>query len=514
MNIYVIILFLLVSGTIIAQFDPPTYSVNRLKVNSKEGDFGTTFYKKNKIVFSSSRNMGLSYTKWDGNDQSFLDLYIGDVVENGEIENVKRFSSKVNSKYHDAMVSFSPDFKQVYFTSNHYERHGLKSTGLNIFKASVSENDHWENIVNLPFNSDDYDTGHPSLSSDGKKLYFISNMPGGYGDTDIYVVSISNGHYGVPKNLGPTVNSKYKEYTPFVDGDIIYFSSNRPKGFGELDIYMNKLDESIQEPINLGKPINSKGDDLSFIIDNRTQKGYLSSNRSGGKGDDDIYSFIQVTVNPICDQTIEGVVKDKITGLPIVNAYVILYNSNGDEIKRMKTFNDGKYLFRLKCNETYRLSSGKNGFFENIRSINIDNENGFENKVTLLLNEKKFTSVIGKITLNIEPIEFEFNKVKILKKSKINLAKVVILMDKYPDMIIEIDSHTDSRGSDGYNLWLSSERAAETIKYLVSIGADSKRISGKGFGENKLLNNCSNDVKCTEEEHQLNRRTEFVIIKM
>ncbi len=514
MNIYVIILFFLISGTIIAQLEPPTYSVNRLEVNSKEGDFGTTFYKKNKVVFSSSRNAGLSYTKWDGNDQSFLDLYIGDIVENGEIENVKRFSNKVNSKYHDAMVSFSLDFKQVYFTSNHYERRGVKSTGLNIFKATVSENDHWENVVNLPFNSDDYDTGHPSLSSDGKKLYFTSNMPGGYGDTDIYVVSINNGHYGVPKNLGPTVNSKYKEYTPFVDGDIIYFSSNRPEGFGKLDIYMTKLDESIQEPVNLGKPINSKEDDLSFIIDNRTQKGYLSSNRSGGKGDDDIYSFIQNTVNPLCDQAIEGVVKDKITGSPIVNAYVILFNSNGDEIGKLETLADGKFVFSLNCSETYRITSGKNGFFESKRKIHADNENGFKNTVTLLLNEKKFTTVTGKITLNIEPIEFEFNKINILKKSKANLDKVVRLMNKYPDMIIEIDSHTDSRGSDGYNLWLSSERAAETIKYLISIGADSKRLSGKGFGENKLLNKCTNDVKCTEEEHQLNRRTEFVIIKM
>ncbi len=510
---YISILFLFVFSVISAQLAPATYSVRSLEANSKQGDFGTTFYGKDKIVFSSSRNSGISGKKWDGNNQAFLDLYIGDVDERGEIINVKQFSSSVNSKYHDAMVAFSPDLKHVYFTSNNYMGGKLKSDGLKIFKATIADNGQWKNIVTLPFNNDDYDTGHPSISNDGTKLYFTSNMPGGYGDTDIYVVTINNGHYGAAKNLGPTVNSKYKEYTPYVDGDIIYFSSNRPKGLGGLDIYMTKLDESIEEPINLKKPINSRSDDLSFIIDSKTQEGYLSSNRRGGKGDDDIYSFVQVTINPICDQIVEGVLIDKITGLAIINAFATLYNSKGEKIRRIETLADGKFFFSLKCGQTYRITGDKLGYFNNEDTFLTSKENGFENKLRLELDEKEFITIKGKELLNIKSIQFELNKAIILKRSYDNLAKVVRLMDKYPKMVIEVGAHTDARAPDGYNLQLSRKRATETVRYLISLGVDYRRITGKGYGETELVNKCSNGVICTEIEHQQNRRTEFVIIR-
>jgi len=513
MNKFLLVLFLLISGVVHAQLTAADYSVKSLDANSENSDFGTTFYGKDKIVFSSSRKSGISGKKWDGNDQPFLDLYIGNVEKNGEIVNVKPFSSSVNSKYHDAMVDFSPDLKHVYFTSNNYMDGELKSEGLKIFKATVADNGQWKNIVTLPFNSDDYDTGHPSISKDGKKLYFTSNMPGGYGDTDIYVVTINDGHYGAPKNLGPTVNSKFKEYTPHVDGDILYFSSNKPGGKGGLDIYMTKLDESIPEPINLGKPMNSRGDDISFIIDSETQQGYFSSNRRGGKGDDDIYFFVQITVNPICDQVVKGVIKDKLTGRTLVNAFATLYNSKGEKIRRLETLGDGEFFFNLKCGETYRLTGDKLGYFDSESTLITSTINGFENILELKLDEKEFITFNGQEMLNIKSIEFELNKANILESSYDNLAKAVRLMNKFPNMVIEFGAHTDSRGGDGYNIWLSQKRAAETVSYLIGIGADPRRILGKGFGETKLLNKCSNGVKCTEIEHQQNRRTEFVIIK-
>jgi outer membrane protein OmpA-like peptidoglycan-associated protein len=510
---YLIFILLFIPAIVSSQLAPATYSVKSLDANSENSDFGTTYFGKDKIVFSSSRKNGISNKKWDGNDQPFLDLYIGDIDKNGEIIKVKPFSSNVNSKYHDAMVAFSPDLKDVYFTSNNYMNGKVKSNNLKIFKATVGSNGQWKNIVTLPFNNDNYDTGHPSISNDGKKLYFTSNMPGGYGDTDIYVVSINNGHYGAPKNLGPTVNSNFKEYTPFVDGNVLYFSSNKPGGKGRFDVYMTKIDGSIPEPINLDKPINSKGDDISFIIDNKTQEGYFSSNRRGGKGDDDIYAFVQVTVNPICDQTIEGVIRDKITGSPIVNAFATLYNSKGDMVRKLETLADGKFFFNLKCGENYRIKGGKLGYFEKDNKLITSRENGFVNNISIELDEKEFLTVDGVEFLNIKSIQFELNKSTILKSSQENLAKVVRLMNKFPNMVIEFGAHTDSRAPDGYNMRLTQRRAVETINYLNSIGADTRKITGKGYGETKLLNKCANGVKCTEIEHLQNRRTEFVVIR-
>ena len=506
-----LLMFIAVAG--FPQLTAADYKVKSLDANSENSDFGTTFYGEDKIVFSSARMNGISNKKWDGNNQPFLDLYVGTIAEDGEITRVRPFSSTVNSKYHDAMVDFSPYMKYVYFTSNNYLDGILRSSGIKIFRATIGDNGQWKDIITLPFNSDNYDTGHPSVSDDGKKLYFTSNMPGGYGDTDIYVVSINNGHYGAPKNLGPKVNSKFKEYTPFVDGDILYYSSNRPGGHGRLDIYMTKLDESLEEPINLGKPMNSNMDDLSFIINKQTQKGYFSSNRGGGKGDDDIYSFEELTVNPICDQVIRGVIRDKTTGQAIPNAFATLYDGKGNKIKRQETLRDGVYYFKVKCGTEYKVMAEKFGYFEADQLITTSKENAYQNDLNFMLEEKEFVRVDGREMLNVRSIEFDLNQANIKESSYESLNKVVRLMEKFPDMIIQFGAHTDSRGGDGYNMWLSQKRAAATVSHLISIGADPRRITGKGFGETKLVNKCSNGVKCTEVEHQQNRRTEFIVIR-
>lgn len=507
------VLFLLCSMVAHSQLTAAQYKLKSLEANSENGDFGTAFYGTDKIVFSSSRKNGISNKTWDGNDQPFLDLYIGNVETDGEITRVRPFSNSVNSKYHDAMVAFSPNLREIYFTSNNFMDGKVRSSNLKIFRATVSSSGNRINVVTLPINNDKYSTGHPFVSKDGKKLYYISDMPGGLGGTDIYEVTINNGHYGAPKNLGPTVNSKYKEYTPYVDGDIIYFSSNKPGGQGGFDIYMTKLDGSIEEPINLGTPMNSKGDDISFIINQETQRGYFSSNRRGGKGDDDIYSFEELTVNPICDQVIQGVIKDKITGHPLQNAFATLYNSKGEKVRRLETLSDGAFFFKVKCDENYKIVGDKFGYFDADTTLVTNRVNAFQNNIALALKEKEFIKVDGKEILNVKSIEFELNQAAILKSSYDNLSKVVRLMDKFPNMIIRFGAHTDARGGDGYNMWLSQKRASETVSHLISIGADPRRITGKGYGETQLVNKCSNNVKCSEVEHQQNRRTEFVVIK-
>lgn len=490
------------------------YSIQNLEVNTKYGDFGTTYMGKNKIVFSSSRKTpGIMNKVWKENNQPYLDLYIGDVTETGEIVNIKPFSSDVNSKYHDAMVAFSPDLKEVYFTSNSYMKRKLRSPNTNIFKATVTENGEWRHFVSLPFNSTEYDTGHPILSEDGKILYFVSNMPGTIGDTDIFMVEIKEGHYGKAINLGPTINSESKEYTPYIDGNIIYFSSNRKGGKGGFDIYMTKLDGSIPEPINLGEPMNSSGDDFSFIIDNNKLQGYFSSNRAGGEGDDDIYSFVQETKIPICDQIVNGVVKDKVTGFVLSNAFVALLDSQGNQIRKVETKADGSFYFGLDCAVDYTLEVSKNGFFGNKKVLETSNVNGYLNDITIFIEEKEFVTMNGKEMLNVENIKFELNKSDIKKESKRTLEKVIRLMKKYPKLEIEFGAHTDARGGDLYNLNLSVKRAEETVEYLISQGVDFMRITGKGYGETQLINKCANGVKCTELEHAMNKRTEFLVIK-
>jgi len=489
------------------------YSIKSIDANTKYSDFGSTFMG-DKIVFSSTRKKpGINKRVWRGNNQPFLDLYKGDLLSNGEIDNVSPFSDKVNTKYHDAFVSFSSDLKEVYFTSNDKVNRKIKSKSVKIFKATVSHNNEWTNLKNLPFNSDGYDAGHPFINKDGSRIYFVSNMQGTLGDKDIFYVEIKKGYYGAPVNLGPTINSPYKEYTPFIDGDLIYFSSDRKGGKGGLDIYVTKLDGSLPEPINLGSTINSKADDFSFIINSEKLQGYFSSNRKGGKGDDDIYTFVQKTTIIICDQAISGVVKDKVTGFVLNNALVSLIDKEGNKIRTVSTLADGAFYFGLDCAQEYTLEVTKNGFFPTNTSLQTSNANGFENEVEILIEEIEFVTRNGVEMLNVANINFELNKADIKEDSKRTLDKVLRLMNKYPNMHIDFGAHTDARGPDVLNLSLSKQRSVETVSYLISQGIRPDRLSGKGYGETKLLNECANNVKCTELQHKENKRTEFVVIK-
>lgn len=489
------------------------YSIKSIDANTKYSDFGATFMG-DQLVFSSTRpKPGIARRVWRGNNQPFLDLYIGDLKSNGEIGNVRPFSEEVNTKYHDAFVSFTSDLNHVYFTSNDKVNRKIKSKSVKLFKGTVSTNGEWQNIENLPFNSDGHDAGHPFISKDGKRIYFVSDMEGTLGDKDIFYVDITKGYYGAPVNLGPTINSPQKEYTPFIDGDLIYFSSNRPGGKGGFDIYVTKLDGSLPEPINLGAPINSKGDDISFIINSEKLQGYFSSNRSGGQGDDDIYTFVQRTTIAICDQAVSGVVKDKVTGFALQNALVTLRDQTGTKIRTIATLADGAFYFGLDCASNYTIEVAKKGFFDSSTELPTTNANGYKHNLELFIEEKEFINRNGVEMLNVATIDFELNKADIKQTSINTLGKVIRLLKKYPSMVINFGAHTDSRGPDGLNLSLSQRRAVETITYIINQGIAPERITGKGYGETRLLNDCSNGVKCKDAEHRINKRTEFIVVK-
>ncbi|MFK5958263.1 MAG: OmpA family protein [Lutibacter sp.] len=512
-----ILYFLLL--TIMVNGQDNRYTIQNLNANNSYSNFGTTFYGADKVVFASPKKSYIIRNNWKGNNQPFLNLYIGDIAEDGQLINVKKFSNKLNTRFHESDVAFTKDLKTVYFSRNNYFNGKIKkdTTGISLiqlYKASISNKGAWTNITPMPFNNDNYQTGHPTLSADEKTLYFISDMPGGFGKTDIYKASISkDGSIGKPINLGSQINTPKREMFPSISGnDELYFSSDgRKEGLGGLDLYVSKISEKgFGAPQNLGVPMNSPKDDFSFILNYETRRGYFSSNREGGKGDDDIYTFTQnIPFEFECNQLVNGVVTEKNSGKILPDSEVKLLDISGKEIASVLSDNLGKYHFDVKCNENYILLGNKKNFEDDSKEIYVSAGEDLNVPLTLTLNQFVLNS--GKCMVKINNIYFDFDKWNIRNQSKEELDKVVAVMLKYPELIVEGGSHTDSRGTSTYNNYLSTKRAKSTVKYIIAHGIKAERISAKGFGESRLLNKCKNGVKCGEEEHQLNRRIEFVI---
>mgnify|MGYP000294794885 CR=1 FL=1 len=500
------------------------YSIKKIDVNTKYSDFGVTYYGENEAVFASTRKPKTVRTGlWNSNRQPYLELYKGLISEDGDIVNIHTFSKKISTKYHESNVAFTKDLKTVYFSRNNYlkkkftnDKYGMNL--IQLYKAQVGENGEWINVEPMPFNDDNYQTGHPSLNKDETKLYFTSDMPGSMGATDIYVVDINeDGTYGTPLNLGPKVNTVKKEMFPFIDGnDVLYFSSDGYiDGKGGLDIYgINLLDKNNKVGAkNLGFPINSSKDDFSLAFRPGLREGHFSSNRRGGKGDDDIYYFKELEgVKLDCKQIVTGVVRNRITNALLPGATVDLYNAKGEVIESVIADSSAAFQFNVNCEESYKVVGSKFDYTEDseqfITTLNEDL------KLTLGLNlkESEFVRIRGLLMVAINPIYFDLDKSFIRADAAIELEKVARIMRKYPELKIELGSHTDSRAGDDYNWALSERRAKESLAWLIKRGVNPANISGKGYGETKLLNNCTNDVKCSKAEHQLNRRTEFIIL--
>ncbi len=522
MKLYIIIALLCSASFISAQTTPGEYTIKNIKINTEYADFGAVYFGNDSVVFSSPKvKKSIIKNIWKPNTQPYLDLFIGSIGNDGEIVGKQKVRGKVNKRFHEAGVAFTKDLKTVYFTSNNYHNDIIRndSTGslkLQLFKASINENREWTNIEKLPFNSDQYSTGHPALSPDNKQLYFVSDRSESIGKTDIYFVNINrDGSYSEPKNLdalGEKINTIGKEEFPFISEDnILYFSSDGQPGNGGLDIFASKIfDNSTSAPLNLGNPINSVNDDFAFII--KEGKGYFSSNREQGKGDDDIYSFTATTPLKIeCTKLITGVVKNKDTQEPLEEAIVSLLDENENEMQKIHTTSDGKFSFMGACDMSYKIIGEKTYFKKGEEMIKLSkNIDETPKNVIVHLTPEEF---IEKKILDIKPIFFDLNKWNIRSDAAKELDKVVTLMKENTEIIVESRSHTDSRGKDSYNLKLSDKRAKSTVAYIISKGIEANRISGKGFGETQLLNKCSNRIKCSKAEHQENRRTDFYIIK-
>tara|TARA_R110000868_G_scaffold81470_3_gene230608 strand:- start:557 stop:2758 length:2202 start_codon:yes stop_codon:yes gene_type:complete len=499
------------------------FGLKNLAINTKYSEFSPMFYNEDEIVFASAKDSSIFNTrryKW--NNQPYLDLYVSKVnKESQDLKEAIRFSKKINSKYHEASVTFTPDNATMYFTRNNYGKKLKRDkNGVNHLKIYVSKkvDGEWREAEEVPFNSDDYSTGHPALSPDGKKLYFVSDMPGTIGDTDIFVVDVlDNGSYSEPKNLGPGINTKQKEMFPFINEKKLYFASNGHVGLGGLDVYEVAYDEEgFKEVTNMGQPINSNKDDFSYIVNEKDQKGYFASNRRGGKGDDDIYSFERLVLEEVVKNAISGVVTELVTGDLMPKALVTLLDENNIKLKEMVTEDDGSFVFEdLDSNTKYTIKTTKNEFFENVvTAVTKKNE-----VVNVDISMKKLKELIiiedGIKKLKTDMIFFDFDKSYIRRDASLELDKLVEVMTEYKDMVIKIESHTDSRGPDVYNKYLSDKRAKSTRAYLISKGISADRIeSAIGYGEERLINECGNGVRCSREKHELNRRSEFIIVKM
>jgi len=511
--------------------DTERYSIKNLDINDEYSNFGTSYYGSDKIIYASPRK-GFKLVKnvWEPNEQPFLDLYIGDIAEDGEITNVTKLNKDVNSKYHEADVVYTNDLQTVYFTRDNYykgKENKAKDGMINLamFKADVVAPGEWKNIEPMPFNNPEYSVGHPALSPDNKTLYFVSDIPGGFGQTDIYKVAINDdGTYGSPVNLGPKVNTAGREMFPFMaDNNILYYSSDKAGGMGNLDIYAVKLDGR-SEGINLGAPINSFNDDFAFLKNSGDDYGYFSSNRASGKGDDDIYYFKElVPLKMPCTQLAEGVVRDKNTGKRIPGALVVLYDADGNEIEVQIVKEDAKFAFDIDCESAYKVVGSKEGYTEDSKEFTSNTK--LELGLDLGLNIAKETEpeVATGVTKseydscqlaldNVNNIYFDLDKSYIRPDAASELDKVVKIMKRCPNIKIEASSHTDSRASNEYNEALSQRRAQSTVDYIVNVGGISPdRIHAVGYGETRLRNRCKDGVKCSEAEHQVNRRTQFDI---
>ena len=499
------------------------YKVQDAGINSKYSDFGTTFLD-NKLIYASSRetdDVGQNKAQWNG--QSFTNLFAAEILPDGSIGAPVKFTKTLNSKFNECTPVFTKDGKTMYFTRNDYidgkrGKDVVKTTNLKIYKATLFEGE-WGGITELPFNNSQFSVAHPALSPDDKTLYFASNMTGTMGQSDLFKVSINgDGTYGVPTNLGAKINTPGKETFPFVsDNNELYFATDGHPGLGGLDIFVSKIESYsvFSEPINVGAPINSKTDDFGFMIDVKSKIGFFSSNRDGGYGFDDIYKFTEK--RPLlCEQSLVGAVTDENTGDYLAGAEVVLTDAKFIEIKRMYADDYGMYKFEVNCGQNYYLKAVKPKFEISETKIVISPETGTTTQPLKLVKKSVSLQVGDNLAtfLKIKMIYFDLNKAIVRTDASLELEKILDVLIQYPTMKIDVRSHTDCRATTKFNEELSSRRAKATLEWLINNGIAANRLTGKGYGESVPTNNCVDGAECSEEEHQANRRSEFIIVSM
>ena len=479
------------------------FDITETNIKSEgQSDFGALLTNDYTLYFVSTRNSSKKTDKWI--NQPYLDIFKTNRNTDGTFSEPIGVS-ELNTAYHDGPVTISSDGNTMYFDRDGHSEgqfENSKSTKTKIgqqglYKA-IKKDGKWTQIEALPFNSTNYSVSHPSLSKDGKTLFFASNMPNGYGKSDIWKVAIEENGYGKPQNLGASINTPGKENFPFIsDDNTLYFASTGKQGFGGLDIFKINLNTT-EQAVNLGKPVNSEKDDFSLTFNSSANLGYFASNRDGL---DAIYAAI-----PVCNAQAIAIVTNKQTGAILTNASVAILDAKGNIIETKQTDSEGKVSYDVECQTGY-------AFY--VKAANFETETFQIQKiksgqVIIQANLVPSEVVITDTEVILKNVFFDFDKSNITAQGANELDKLVKVMKENPTMVIFVKSHTDSKGKSSYNLNLSEQRAQSTVQYLLSKGIIKDRISGKGYGNTEPIVKCS---LCTEEEHSQNRRSEFVIIK-
>lgn len=503
--------------------DSLKYQVKNVSVNTVGSELGPVQYK-NHLVFSSTSIENKSEIHYKWNELPFLNMYAAEIdTATGDLLKPLPFAPKLRTACHDGPASFDQGNELIYFTRNNMvkrktARSNLGEVNLKIFWGALLEGE-WKLKGEFKYNNDEYSVGHPAITNDGTVLYFVSDRPGGYGKSDLYYSILSNKEWGAPVNLGPFINTAGNEFFPFVSKDgTLYFASDRLEGLGGMDIYFSVPENGVfGDCQNMGYPVNTSSDDFALTLDSTGMKGYFCSNRPGGKGDDDIY-FLKIKSDSII---LKGIVKEKGSNDLIAGATVYLTNMQNQILNKSITDVHGGYRFKVSSKEKVLLNVSNESYLENSIQPTIVSRNKGEllNQEILLekVIEKQTNVPLSTITIEegegpVQMIEskhinYDFDQSFIRKDAAAILDQLIIYLKESPDIKIKIESHTDARGNDAYNLRLSKKRAMAAFDYMVSKGIDSNRISYFSFGETSLLNHCGNGVICDDKKHEENRRS-------
>lgn len=508
----------------------PDYKIIEQSINTDAQDFGTSYYNDKVVYASSNARPKMIKRKYNWNGQPYLNLYIAE-VKDGQLKKTKFFNKDLNGKMHDGPATFSNNGTVMAITRNDSkDKTNDKIVELQIHFSTLKD-EKWSEPIPFIYNNSAYSVGHPQLSEDGNTMYFVSDMPGGFGGTDIYRTTKSGtADWTKPENLGDRINTEGDEMFPFFDEkqQLLSFSSDGHLGLGGLDIF-NCFSYGYEWGFveNPGAPINTQYDDYAMISNGGASKGYFSSNRIEGSGRDDIYAF-ESKKAPIIEKMIKGIAKDS-QGKPIPGTFLTLLGEDDEIISTMTADDKGAYSFPVETDHNYEIIGNKDMYLEgNTKTNSFGTETTIIADVTLLQekviedeDEIDETAIVVNNDLSkvikLNPIYFDYDKSNIRSDAARELDKIVKVMNKYPNMEVELTSHTDCRGSIAYNNNLSERRAKSSVEYIQSRISGSQRISGKGLGEKKLLNDCAcpdHQVSdCSSAEHQKNRRTEFIIKK-
>lgn len=500
------------------------YRVKNLEtINTPLSEYAPV-YMNSELYFTSSRASSKIY---EATGTPFSDLYKAATKgANVDANTIAALPATINNpSINEGCVTFSPDGKTMVFgKGNTGKRKGTNDVDLYL---SRFRNGSWTEPQLININQPEGWESTPAFSPDGKTLYFSSNRKGGFGGLDLYSAQMdSRGRFGRVRNLGPDINTPGDELFPYVsDNGKLYFSSDGHPGYGMLDIFVVNRMNGKTTVENLGKPVNSTGDDFGIFLF-RPDRGFFTSNREGGKGDDDIYTFVNEDPNlRVVNYYLQGVTltpkKEDSTREILPNTKVTLLDNKGDLMQDFVTGNDGKFLFRVYENENYTLIGESDGYLVKRQSYTtIGKSVPLESLKELVTNITLDTIlVLDKLEKNkvfvLENIYFGYDSANIRPAAALELDKLVEILNDNPEIKIEMASHTDSIGTYDYNINLSQRRATSTVNYLIKKGIPPERLVAKGYGETKpIARNTNPDGTDNPEGRQRNRRTEFKILEI